>query len=139
MNGMETVAEAVLVDALGPVGEILFEEVADLVRVARAGKDPVPDLPVGGVVETVPPVGAGGGLDHGAAGPGRVAQRRAVQGTAECVPQGRLQVFHRDQRRGEALRHEAGPVRECDEDHPAAENDLIIHSALRKRIEVRRV
>ena len=75
MKGMEAVAEAVLVDALGPVGEILFEEVADLVRVARAGKDPVPDLPVGGVVETVPPVGAGAGQDHGAARPGRVAQR----------------------------------------------------------------
>ncbi len=63
---------------------------------------------------------------------GRVTQRRAVQGFAKRLLQGRLQVFHGGQLRGQALRYEAGPLGEFDGNHPAAEYDLIVHTSLHK-------
>jgi hypothetical protein len=69
VDGMEAIAEAVLVDVLRSVKEILLEQVLDLVRIPRSGQHPLPDLPVGGVMDVIPDVRARGGQYHGTTGP----------------------------------------------------------------------
>ena len=67
VGAVVAVAIAVLVDELGAVGEVVGEEVPELVGVQGHGKEPLVELPVGGVVYVVELVLAGVGEDDDAA------------------------------------------------------------------------
>ena len=66
VGAVVAVAIAVLVDELGAVGEVVGEEVPELVGVQGHGKEPLVELPVGGVVYVVELVLAGVGEDDDA-------------------------------------------------------------------------